>query len=234
MDGHLADRLASAGEELKADKNVRAVVIEGGSRYFSAGASRDALVGGDPQLAIFPRIAELPRLVLSMPVPTIAAMSGHAIGGGFLIGLWCDIAVLAEESLYGINAAALGITPVMGSTTILEQALGAPLARELLFTGRIVKGMEIKQWQTPLSYAVVPRSDVHERAFAVAQEIADVPGEPIALFKRALSNKRRAALEQALEMEDSMYQDLLYHSSAFPLIAERYPVSYSQPSSSEK
>lgn len=233
MDGSFVARLASVVEELKGDQSVRAVVIEGGTRYFSAGASREALVAADPQVATIPWIAEIPRLVLSLPMPTVAAMSGHAIGGGFLIGLWCDIAVLAEESLYGINAAALGITPVMGSTMILEQALGAALARELLYTGRIVKGLEIKQWYTPLSHAVVPRANVRERALAIAQEIADVPREPVALFKQALSRKRRAALEQALEIENGMYQDLLCETGALPLIAERYPVSYSQSGPSE-
>jgi polyketide biosynthesis enoyl-CoA hydratase PksI len=229
MDASFISTLAKRVENLKADESIRAIVLEGGNRYFSAGASREALLATDPEAALLPKIAEIPRLVLSLPVPTIAAMAGHAIGGGFLIGLWCDIVVLADESLYGINAMALGITPVMGSSVILEEALGAPLARELLFAGRIVKGHEIKEWGGPLAHTIVPRAAVRDQAYSIAREIADKPQKPVSLFKRALSAKRREILEQALELEQDMYERLLDDDQTFSLIAERYPVAYSRP-----
>jgi len=222
--------LAKRVEELKDDKSVRAIVVEGGNRYFCAGASREALLATDPEDALLPKIAEIPRLLLSLPVPTIAAMAGHAIGGGFLIGLWCDIAVLADESLYGINAMALGITPVMGSSVILEEVLGAPLSRELLFTGRMVKGLEIKEWNVPLTHTIVPYAGVRDFAFSIAQDIADKPRKPMALYKQALSSKRRKVLELALAAEESMYEQLQSDVDINALIAERYPVAYSQSS----
>ena len=221
--------LAKHVEDLKADATVRAIVVEGGTRYFSAGASREALLATDPEVALLPRIGEIPRLILSLPVPTIAAMAGHAIGGGFLIGLWCDISVLAEESLYGINATALGITPVMGSSVVLEEALGAPLARELLFAGRMVKGNEIKEWGGSLAHAIVPRAMVLDHAYSIAREIADKPRRPVSLYKLAICAKRREILERALEVEEEMYKHVVDDKETSSLIAEHYPVAYSQP-----
>ena len=229
IDASFIAMLAKRVEDLKADESVRAIVVEGGTRYFSAGASREALLATDPGVVLLPKIAEIPRLVLSLPVPTIAAMAGHAIGGGFLTGLWCDIAVLADESLYGINAMALGITPVMGSSVVLEEALGAPLARELLLAGRIVKGKEIREWGGPLAHTIVPRVAVREQAYSIARAIADKPQKPVSLFKGALSAKRRAILEQALEVEEEMYEHLVDDEEMFGLIAEHYPVAYAQP-----
>jgi polyketide biosynthesis enoyl-CoA hydratase PksI len=220
--------LAKRVQELGADAGVRAIVVEGDSQYFSAGASREALLANDPEAALLPKIAQIPRLVLSLPVPTIAAMAGHAIGGGFLTGLWCDIVVLAEESLYGMNAIELGLTPVMGSSVILEEVLGALLARELLFAGRMVTGHEIKEWGGPLAHNVVPRAQVRERAYSIARDIADKPQKAVSLYKRALSAKRQAVLEQAIVVEKELYGRLANGDEMLALIAEHYPVAYAQ------
>ena len=133
MDASFVSTLAQRVDELNADSSIRAIVVEGGNRYFSAGASRQALLATEPEHALLPMIAEVPRLILSLAAPTIAAMAGNAIGGGFLIGLWCDMVVLADTSLYGINATALGITPLMGSSVILEETLGEPSGTRTAF-----------------------------------------------------------------------------------------------------
>jgi len=214
--------LADAVERLKADETVRAVIVEGGTRYFSAGASRDALLSAGPQTTIPNYAAKVPKILLSLPVPAIAAMAGHAIGGGLALGLWCDIAVLAEESLYGANFMALGFTPGMGSIGVLEEAVGAPLAHELLFTGRLIKGRELKASGGPLAHAVVPRAEVRSRAISIASEMAEVPREALVLLKQTLSAKRRVNLEQAVEAEQAMHKDIFAHKETRMRIDERY------------
>src|SRR5688572_26885182 len=67
--------LAAAKETLATDATIRVLVIEGGRRYFSAGASRQALVGAEPEADLDDEIVEIPRLLLALPVPTIAAMA---------------------------------------------------------------------------------------------------------------------------------------------------------------
>jgi polyketide biosynthesis enoyl-CoA hydratase PksI len=220
-----APALADAVAELKRDEQWRAVIVEGGPRYFSAGASIDSLTRSDGKSGVPTYAAELPRLMLSIPVPTIAAMAGHAIGGGWVLGLWCDVAFLAEESMYGANFMALGFTPGMGATMIVEEWVGAPLARELLFTGRLVKGRELKYAGSPLAHAILPRAEVRERALAVAAEIAQVPRESLRLLKSALTEQRRERLERVLRAEQAMHQTVFSQPTTAQQIAERYAAS---------
>lgn len=223
--------LAAAIESLRADETVQAVIVEGGSSYFSAGASRAVLVTPerhslDPQPTVpCEYFEEITRILLSLPMPTVAAMAGHAIGGGFLLGLWCDMVVLAEESMYGANFMALGFTPGMGATAVLEEAIGAPLARELLFTGRLMKGRELKAIGGPLAYAVVPRAEVRSHAISIAREAAKVPREALVLLKQTLVARRREGLERALNDEAKMQRELFSCEETRLRIKRLYPLS---------
>lgn len=216
------DTLREAVDYVTRSERVRAVVVEGGERHFSAGASRESLTASEAGRNITTYVAEIPRLLLSMPVPTVAAMAGHAIGGGFVLGLWCDAVVLGEESLYGANFMALGFTPGMGSTYVVEEALGGPLGRELLFSGRMLKGREIKDAHVPLSHAVMPRAAVRERAIAMATEFAAAPREALVLLKKRIAGKRRPYLELAVTEEHQMHAALFGQESTLRAIGERY------------
>ena len=131
------------------------------------------MVEADHQENILFRAIEIPHLLLDIPVPTIAAMTGHAIGGGFMVGMWCDMPVLAEESRYGMNAVTLGVPPVMGATEILPEIIGASLTQRLLYTGRLVKGRTFKANDSGLASAVYPKADVWPHALTLAKEIAE-------------------------------------------------------------
>ena len=216
--------LNNAAAMVKANQSIRCVILEGDCRYFCAGASQVTLTQSDigNPCEYFSQVL---RTLLSIPVPTIAAMAGHAIGGGLATGLWCDLVILAEESLYGANFMALGFTPGMGTTAILEETLGGPLARELLFTGRLLKGREIKASGGTLAHAVVPYEEVRQRAIAIASEITEVPRESLVLLKETLSAKRRALLEPAIKAEVEMQNDLFSRSETRLRIAQRYPIA---------
>ncbi len=218
--------LADAIEELKRNEHLHSIIFVGGTRYFSAGASLDSLVRPNETVGAPSYAAELPGLILSIPVPTIAAMAGHAIGGGWILGLWCDIALMAEESLYGANFMALGFTPGMGATTIVEECFGAPLARELLFTGRLVKGRELKGGGGPLAHAIIPRVQVFERALAIATELSQVPRDSLLLLKSMLAEQRRERLEHVLNAEKSMHRNVFSQPETQRQIAERYATLY--------
>jgi enoyl-CoA hydratase/carnithine racemase len=220
IEADFKDRLAEAVASVKDDPSVRVVILEGGSRYFCAGASRESLLRPDAGRAVPRYAADLPRLLLDIPVPTIAAMAGHAIGGGFALGLLSDLPLVAEESLYGMNFMALGFTPGMGSTMILEEALGARLARELLFTGRLVKGRDLAAAGFP---SVAPRADLRRRALALAEEVAAAPREALTALKSMLGGRRRESLEHALEEERRSHEALFALGGTARLIAERYP-----------
>jgi polyketide biosynthesis enoyl-CoA hydratase PksI len=211
--------------EASANTAVRAVMICGGERYFSTGASAGMLLAGDPgdsASAVYAWCAEIPQLLLEFAVPTIAVMEGHAVGGGLVIGLWCDAAILAEESMYGANFMALGFTPGMGSTVVLEDTFGGPLARELILTGRMLKGRELRALPCALSHAIVPRADVYPRALELAEQIAQVPRQSLTLLKSTLSRRRRARLDAALLEERSMHMQSFADAETKARLLERF------------
>ena len=214
--------LEEAVETLRNDASVRALLLEGGRPYFSAGADRALLTDPDAQTKIAAFCQRFPSLLLDLPVPTVAAMVGHAVGGGWLVGLWCDLAIHARESLYGANFMQLGFTPGMGSTVMVEAAVGAPLARELLFSGRLVKGKELAATGGALAHSVFPRTEVRERALGIAREIAEAPRTSLVLLKETLSANRRARLEDALEAEARMHAQSFGDAEVRAEIAERY------------
>jgi enoyl-CoA hydratase/carnithine racemase len=218
---HTVSGLRVAVLELRERASVRALIVVGGQRYFSAGASRESLLANGTETSIPFYAAELPRALLEIPVPTVAAMYGHGIGGGLVLGLWCDVPVLAEESLYGANFMALGFTPGMGATICLEDTLGAALGRELVMTGRMLKGRELAR--TALGHAVVPRERVMARAQELAEELAGTSREAALLLKATLAQRRRVRLEEALREERAMHQSLFGRDATRAQIDARYP-----------
>ena len=222
LDGSTVARLALAVDKLARDDSLHAGLVEGGSQYFSAGADREALLMSDGRTEVAHFCAEVPALLLKIPVPTVAAMVGHGIGGGLVLGLWCDVAVLAMESLYGVNFMELGFTPGMGSTGLLPEAMGAPLARELMYSGRLLKGRELKACGGPLAHAIVPRAEVRARALATARDMVGVSRQALVLLKSALSKRRHDLLQDALRVEQPMRANLFDDESVKMRIAERY------------
>jgi len=223
LDPQWVERFAAALDGISGDVSVRALVLEGVDRVFSAGASREALLTKRDTPSEF--AAGVARAVLAAPVPIVASLAGHAIGGGLLLGLWCDAVVLAAESLYGVNFMALGFTPGMGATVAVPEAFGPVLGRRLLFTGQLLTGREIREARCPLSHAVHPRAEVRDRTLAVARGMAEAPRAALVLLKRTMAVPRQEALERALEAEQQCHARLFSGEQVFDDIAMRYPRS---------
>lgn len=191
----LQEALGAAGR----DREVRAVVLGAEGETFCDGATRELLMALCND-GLAPQDIRLPAHLLEVPVPVIAAVSGHAVGGGFALALAADIVVLAEECRYGFNFTELGFTPGMGTTRLAEQVLGPALARELLLTGELRRGRAF----APM-LAVRPRADVRAHALDLARRIADKPRRATSLLKHTLATPRRAAFEEALSVESLMH-----------------------------
>lgn len=211
--------------EIQLDPSVRALVLEGGERHFCSGATRETLLGADAPQAIARLMGGFPRLLLSLEIPTLALISGHALGGGLMLGLWCDVAVLAEESLYGANFLALGFTPGMGSTVLLEEIFGAPLARDMLLTGRVIKGRDLRAAGVPISHSIVPRAQTRDRTYALAAEMALAPPAAMSLFRTHLAAQRRAQFERAIAAELAMHNTVFAREDTSARILESYPAT---------
>lgn len=182
--------------------DVRAVVLTGEGAWFSSGASREVV----EDLATGRRDAGellLPRLVLDCPVPVIAAMAGHALGGGFALGMAADLVVLARESRYGFNFLDLGFTPGMGTTRLLEHVLSPAVAHELLYTGEARRGRDF-EGKAGINH-ILACAEVLPRALDLAARIAEKPRPAVVALKRVLSIPRRQAFEAARTQEALMH-----------------------------
>ncbi len=188
---------------LSADGTCHAVVLCGTSEVFSSGAPRELLIrlaSGD----LSPADVALASTLLDVPVPTIAAMEGHATGGGLALGLCADVVVVAKESRYGATFMNMGFTPGMGMTRLLEHVLSPAVAHELLYTGELRRG-DAFEGRSGINH-VVPRVDVRARALDIARRIGDKPRHALTLLKRALSAPRRAAFAHAHDEEQRMHR----------------------------
>ncbi|MBN9545304.1 MAG: enoyl-CoA hydratase/isomerase family protein [Alphaproteobacteria bacterium] len=186
---------------------ARVLLLSGLPDYFCTGATlsvlKDLATG-----CLSPSGLTLGRQVIGFPLPVVAAAEGHAIGGGFALLLSCDLAVVSETSRYGANFMALGITPGMGMTRLVEGAVGRAMAHELLYTGDLRRGRQFAG--TGAFNAIVPGPEVRDRALTLARGLADKPRDNLINLKRSLSLPRRLAFEEAMTTEPLM------HGLSFP------------------
>ena len=191
----LMGALAGVGPE------TRVVLLQGLPEVFCSGASLDMLhrlATG----AFSPTELLLSRALLALPVPCVAAMEGHAVGGGLALGLCADLVFIARESRYGCPFMDLGFTPGMGTTRLLELVLSAPVAHELLYTGELRRGADLVG--TGFN-GVLPRAELLPHARLVARRMAEKPRGTLLLLKRQLSLPRRMAFEAAHVAEVMMH-----------------------------
>ena len=211
--------LIAALAAVGADRSVHAIVLAGRADVFCAGASRDmlrAIVEG----RIAPTDILLPRVILDLPVPVIAAMAGHAIGGGLALGLCADLVLIARESRYGASFMNMGFTPGMGMTQLFEHVLTRAVAHELLYTGEARRG-DAFIGNAGFNY-ILPRADVLAKALDLATRIAEQPRFALEALKRTLSQPRRQAFEATRTVESLMHEVCF----AQPDIARRIEDNY--------
>jgi len=174
-------------DQVKTDRDIRCVVITGNGANFCSGA--------DFRSGILERGDQLPEeatygiyrpflTILEVQVPVIAAMNGHAIGGGFGLGLVCDLRVANREARYGANFARLGVHSGMAITYLLPRITSVPRAAELLFTGRVFTGAEAAEMGIA-NYAVDP-AEVLSKSRELAAEIAACAPAAVRMMKRSL------------------------------------------------
>ena len=206
-------------QEIAERDDVRAVVVTGAGKAFSAGAdfttmpTLAARTGLDGILAIHGAIEALYDAFVSLDrldVPTIAAVNGAAIGGGMGIALLCDIRIIAEDAKLGVNFARLGIHSGLSITSLLPKLVGYEAAADLLFTGRIFLGAEAKEMG--LARKVLPREEVLPAAMDTAHQIAGAAPLAVRWMKRTLRQNTGRWLAPGMATE-AMAQALLMQSS---------------------
>lgn len=184
--------------------NIKIIEFIGNNDYFSAGGSADFLTTlsakNMPQL-----LSELPELILKFKPVTISRMFGHALGGGLSIGLWADLPCLSESSLYGANFMALGFTPGMGASIALQDYFGKPLADEMLLTGKLYRGKDLKTTGCPIATRIYPKNDYESMINSLIASLLEIDYKPLILFKETLAKRRLKILKEQIPDEVHMH-----------------------------
>jgi enoyl-CoA hydratase/carnithine racemase len=187
LDNAMFLAIAEAGERLKSEPGVRAVVLSGDGASFCAGldfSSFQAMAGSDdttsaaasaegsPGRMEEDRITHLGQQVAwvwqEVPVPVIAAVHGHALGGGLQIALGADIRIVHPDTKLSVREVHWGLVPDMTGTFVLSKLVRPDIAKELTFTARIVSGAEAAELGLATRLSDDPKAD----AMALAREIA--------------------------------------------------------------
>lgn len=194
LDNATTRALLAHVETLAADDGIRAVILTGSGEVFSAGADLSALRdGGADAVGTWLRWGQrLTDALAALPQPTLAAINGPAIGAGFELALATDLRLLACDAQVGLPQVRQGMIPAWGGTQRLARLVGPGIARELIYTGRLVGAEEALL--RGLVHAVHPGDDLPAAALALAQQLAAVPPDAIAGAKEAIG----AGLDQDL------------------------------------
>ncbi|MFL6104227.1 MAG: enoyl-CoA hydratase/isomerase family protein [Actinomycetes bacterium] len=203
----LALDLAAAVEPLGVDPGVGAVVLTGaGDRAFCVGADLKQRAGFDDQGWFVQREAFRRGFaaVRRCPLPTVAAVSGFALGGGTELAISCDLVVAATDATFGLPEVRLGLVPAGGGTQLLVRRVGRSAARDLVLTGRRVGAAEALE--LGLADRVVPGGEVLAAAAARADELAGTAPPAVRMPTWALEVGADLPLEAAMEVEDQAWR----------------------------
>ena len=206
MNTAMGEDLLACFTALAADADVRAVVFTGaGDKAFCAGGDLKERNGmTDEQWRAQHVIFEQGALrLLRCPVPVIAAVEGFALAGGCELAILSDFVVASETAVFGVPETTLGIFPGIGGTQLLPRILGAPLAKELIFTGRRMKAEEART--AGLVNHLVPAGHAKARAGEIAATIARNGPIAVRQAKKAIAYGSETDLETAMILAIEAY-----------------------------
>lgn len=169
----LTEQLREALARLAASDDVRVVVVTGrGERAFCAGSHIGEFEGLRGRVAEGKLLLEklVYRQLAGLPMPTIAAIEGDALGGGLELALCCDLRIASARARLGMPEVRLAVLPGSGGTQRLPRVVGPARAKELILTGKVISAEEAER--IGLVNEVVPAGEARSRGQAVAEEIA--------------------------------------------------------------
>src|SRR4051794_13213046 len=198
VDGPTADLLAEAYERFEADDDARALILTGaGGVAFCAGADLKAIETLGPRLDDPAGPLGFTRRTPSKP--TIAAVSGWCLAGGFELALWCDLRVATRDSRFGFTERRFGVPLIDGGTQRLPRIVGLGRALDLILTGRILETPEAEAMG--LITEVVPEGAHLERSLEIAEALARFPQQTMLADRRAAIEGSGLPLADGLALE---------------------------------
>lgn len=192
------DLVDSKLDELKKDKEIRVLIITG-DEHFAAGADITDMIERTPEEAKAYVFTETFKKLEDMEIPTIAAICGYALGGGFELALACDLRIASEEAQIALPEINLGIVPGAGGTVRLPRLIGEARAKEMVFLGEKLSAVEAYQYG--IFNKVVAKKELMKVTLELAEKL--VKKAPIALkvAKESINCGSRENRDKAFEKE---------------------------------
>jgi len=201
LNSQVMAEVTSAAAEFDADAGIGAIIITGSAKAFAAGADIKEMaelsfsdVFGSDFFAAWGKLA-------AVRTPLIAAVAGHALGGGCELAMMCDVLIAADTAKFGQPEIKLGVLPGMGGSQRLTRAVGKAKAMDMILTGRTID-------RIGLVSRVVPADDLLAQANAVATTISQMSRSASRMAKEAVNRAFESSLTEGL-----LYERRLFHSA---------------------
>ncbi|MCL2419541.1 MAG: crotonase/enoyl-CoA hydratase family protein [Conexibacteraceae bacterium] len=213
LDLPMLDAISAAAERLCAEPDVRAVVLHGAGRSFCSGLDFPAVAAAGGLEAFRGVLDEPPPNYfqraaygwIQVPVPVIAAVHGHCLGGGLQIALAADIRIAAADARLSVMEGRWGLIPDMSITRTLTRLAGIDIAKELTFTARELSGEEADRLGLVTRLAEDPLAAAH----ALAHEIAAMSPDAVRAAKRLFDEAWTGSAQDTLALEARLQGELI-------------------------
>jgi enoyl-CoA hydratase/carnithine racemase len=214
LDGAMFDAIIAATERLGEEPGLRAVVLHGDGPSFCSGLDLGSLIAAAGDVAAFaePLRGDVPNRFQRaaydwsrLPVPVIAAVHGACFGAGLQIALAADVRFATPDARLSVMEIKLGLIPDMSITRTLPRLVGADVARELAYTGRIVSGADARELGLVTHVSEDPLAGAH----ALAAEIVSRSPEAVRAAKRLLEEAWAGSPEKTLALEAELQRSLI-------------------------
>ncbi|WP_257557141.1 enoyl-CoA hydratase/isomerase family protein [Sphingobium sp. CFD-2] len=194
-------QLYGAFENIAMDHDVRAVILTGAGGDFCSGMDvsgmrKGGVTGSMDRMYTLNRIA---KAIYSLKKPTIAAVPGICVGVGFSYALACDIVLAGEQARFAAIFRNIALAPDGGLVWHLRQSLGVQKAKELVYSGRIIRADEAVAMG--IAYEKVAQDALMDRAMELAESFASGPSIAMGMAKRQFDLSWNSGFEQYLELE---------------------------------
>ncbi|MBM3468076.1 MAG: enoyl-CoA hydratase [Alphaproteobacteria bacterium] len=200
----LISQLNHSLRQAEADSEIGAMVITGDEKAFAAGADIKEMKDLTFQKVFAEDFIETWEYLSKCRKPTIAAVSGYALGGGCELAMMCDIILAADTAQFGQPEITLGTIPGAGGTQRLTHLLGKVKAMELCLTGRLMDAQEAER--CGLVARVVPEKKLMDEALSMAKKIADFSLPAVQMIKEAICAAENMPLTQGIRFERHLFQ----------------------------
>ncbi|MDR1267319.1 MAG: enoyl-CoA hydratase/isomerase family protein [Holosporales bacterium] len=183
---------------------LRVVILSGAGGTFAAGVDLTEVAPMTPEKAVeLDYLGPFWRSLSSFPLPTIAVVSGYALGGGFELALMCDLIIASDTAQFGFPEVSWGLLPGLGGTQKLTRLIGPYRSAELCFTGAFLTAEEARS--LGILSRVVPEERLRETVLDLAEKICQQPRTSLQRIKEAIACSQETSLSAGLERERQLF-----------------------------